>query len=964
MNSVLPRLMAVMALLSLLSLIPSASAQELLPAVEFQTLAATTGELWPADFNRDGVTDVVVQGTSGKLETRLGRGDGTFGSPIVSSTTGRPLATGDVNRDGRTDVLAVLRVPNATSDDLVVVPGNGDGTLGTPRVVRRIFRQAMFALLADLDNNAAPDVAVGFLGETFEMLFLAGNGDFTFGPDIWIASGGEEARAAVAADVNGDGLRDVAVAHTIGGTWLLLNRGGFAFEATNVQIGQARSTDVTARDVNGDGFVDLVTSGRDQFRTEHPWTEGYAIVTLGNGDGTFRTESRYQVPRGANSVVVGDFTHDGVTDVATTNHSYTISSACWGRLFQNANSLSILPGRGDGTFGDAVSFALDPQRADTESVFIGASLRALNTSDLNRDGFPDLLVGNQRILLTIGPRANRPPTAVAPDDHRVFSGLIPVHGTASDPDGHFLLFDWSTNSSGHLYEAEAHEPAACFETDVYGRHTFQLTVFDPAGASASDTVTIDYPAPTEPPVVTITAPADGARLTEGVPVTIRWTVTDDEPVASVLVNFATTDGPTYSIDECRNAAGQCTWVNPRPASTGHLMVSVMDSTGSWGFASVTITVEPAGTLPSGWANRDVGAVAAPGGASYNSSGTVFTIRGSGADIWDTADEFHWAYRTLSGDFTIVARVASIQNVNQWTKAGLMIRETLVAGSRHASLFATPTTAKGVAFQRRATTNGTSVHTAGPPTAPPVWLLLQRAGDEITASYRLSESVGWTFIGRQTIAGLAPTVHAGLAVSSHVDGQVASATFDKVTVTQVEQFAFADVGAVGHPGSLSIDVNGLTIEGSGADIWNNADAFSFYYRNWSGDGSITIRVRSIAHTHAWAKAGVMFRESLAAGSKHVMAIVSPAKGLAMQYRAATNGSSVSAAPAAGAAPEWLRLTRAGNTFTGFASEDGSTWRTLGSITISMNANVLVGLPVTSHDNATRATAVFGDWPRVQ
>jgi regulation of enolase protein 1 (concanavalin A-like superfamily) len=96
----------------------------------------------------------------------------------------------------------------------------------------------------------------------------------------------------------------------------------------------------------------------------------------------------------------------------------------------------------------------------------------------------------------------------------------------------------------------------------------------------------------------------------------------------------------------------------------------------------------------------------------------------------------------------------------------------------------------------------------------------------------------------------------------------------------------------------------------------------------------------------------------------MAMVSAAKGVAMQYRVATNGSSASAALAPGAAPEWLRLTRAGDTFTGFASEDGSTWRTLGSITLSMSANVLVGLPVTSHDNATRVTAVFEGSPRVR
>ena len=151
--------------------------------------------------------------------------------------------------------------------------------------------------------------------------------------------------------------------------------------------------------------------------------------------------------------------------------------------------------------------------------------------------------------------------------------------------------------------------------------------------------------------------------------------------------------------------------------------------------------------------------------------------------------------------------------------------------------------------------------------------------------------------------------------------------------------------------------GLMIEASGADIWGASDAFRYYYRPWTGDGSITVRVVSIENTNAWAKAGVMFRETLAANAKHVMAIVSPGKGVAAQYRGTTGGSSANVMLATGTAPEWLRLTRSGNTFTAAASEDGSTWRSLGSIAITMSDSIFVGLPVTSHDNSTLAAAIF-------
>src|SRR5207237_1261074 len=75
-------------------------------------------------------------------------------------------------------------------------------------------------------------------------------------------------------------------------------------------------------------------------------------------------------------------------------------------------------------------------------------------------------------------------------------------------------------------------------------------------------------------------------------------------------------------------------------------------------------------LPAGWQTTDVGAVGKSGSASE--AGGTFTIAGAGADIWGTADAFRYGYRLLAADGSIVARVASVQNVNTWTKAGVMI----------------------------------------------------------------------------------------------------------------------------------------------------------------------------------------------------------------------------------------------------------------------------------------------------
>ena len=274
------------------------------------------------------------------------------------------------------------------------------------------------------------------------------------------------------------------------------------------------------------------------------------------------------------------------------------------------------------------------------------------------------------------------------------------------------------------------------------------------------------------------------------------------------------------------------------------------------------------------------------------------------------------------------------------------------------LLVTPTTEKGVAFQRRPVTGANSVHTAGPAITAPIWLKLVRDGDSIAAFFRKNTRDGWTLVGRQVFDSLPFEVHAMLMISSHVDSRLAAATFDNVVVNTPEFSRSSDIGAT-LPGTTTTDGATITIEGGGADIWNASDAFRFHQSLVVLDASVTVRVRSLENTNVWAKAGVMFRESEHPSARHVMAIVSPGKGVSLQYRDTVGGLSAEAARRAGTAPEWLRLTRTGHTFLAEMSDDGLTWVTLGSVTIPMNHIVFAGLPVTSHAAGTLATAVFDD-----
>jgi len=193
---------------------------------------------------------------------------------------------------------------------------------------------------------------------------------------------------------------------------------------------------------------------------------------------------------------------------------------------------------------------------------------------------------------------------------------------------------------------------------------------------------------------------------------------------------------------------------------------------------LTVSLSFAQTSPN-WTGVDIGAVSATG--SYSVNGTTFTVRGSGADIWNRADEFYYAYRTLAGDGEITAQVASISNTDAWTKAGVMMRESLAANSRYATMLVTP--GKGAAFQYRLSTGGSAAPNGdGDLTVKaPFWVRVKRQGASVSG-YTSPDGANWTLRKTVTLTSLASTVYVGLAVSSGIDGTVATAVFNNPAIT--------------------------------------------------------------------------------------------------------------------------------------------------------------------------------------
>jgi len=185
---------------------------------------------------------------------------------------------------------------------------------------------------------------------------------------------------------------------------------------------------------------------------------------------------------------------------------------------------------------------------------------------------------------------------------------------------------------------------------------------------------------------------------------------------------------------------------------------------------------------------------------------------------------------------------------------------------------------------------------------------------------------------------------------------------------------------GNPASVGSFVEGpigtYTMTASGADIFGTADEFHFAYKMLTGAGSIIARVESVEMVHNWAKAGVMIRETLDAGSKFAAVYITPTdtdgtatNGCRFQARVLETGGDATSDSGVATdeqraiiAPYWVKIERdvVGN-FNGYYSSDGVTWRSMfwNPQNISMNANVYIGLALTSHDAALTCQAVLSN-----
>jgi len=422
------------------------------PRTQFAT-ADGAQSLAFGDFDRDGTLDVAV--ACGTYEFEVGaisllRGTGTGGfQPSVEIPCGAvalQIAAGDFDRDGAIDLVTV------SSRAVSVFLGNGNGTFGTGVAEFATGPFPLSVAIGDVNGDGKPDLVTADRDGTtiydpwsgihtlYGLSELMGDGVGGFGARTAITLSADyfanSYTGVKLSDFNGDGTLDAVVESNLvqspssgpqsfqGEAWMLIGHGDGTFTVGNSILGEfaggvtsAITRDrvtVIAGDVNGDHLADLVAvfnNHMETYQSTQDWGEVW--VLLNHGDGTFAaadssslvfSRNQYSVPLKNEPLfaTLGDFNGDGKQDLVVVDTP--------------AGTASVLPGIGNGTFGPAMTFAVDTGAGPLVLQY------AMAVSDLNRDGKQDLVAGHQVFLgngdgtFTPGPDLGAEPSALSVGD--------------------------------------------------------------------------------------------------------------------------------------------------------------------------------------------------------------------------------------------------------------------------------------------------------------------------------------------------------------------------------------------------------------------------------------------------------------------------------------------------------------------------------------------------------------------
>lgn len=317
-----------------------------------------------ADLDEDGLPDIVtVNRFSGDITILHGNGDGTFSRGASTFALPYPyaIALGDVNGDGHVDLVAALEA-STDRHPIVVAYGHGDGTFDPPAAVPIVSDTGRSVAIGDVNGDGKPDIAANVLtygsrseidvavnrGSSFELAstnplasdtsarvvladtngdgkldfetttgaggfvqVMLGNGDGTF-ENHWAGPVGGYADALVAGDWNGDGAKDLAVVDPVAGTvTILTNDGNGTFSLAGSYGVGSFPLGLAAADFDGDNALDLVTTNE---------LSSTISILPGAGNGAFGPATTLSGDWGPFAVVATDLNRDSAPDLVVANY--------------------------------------------------------------------------------------------------------------------------------------------------------------------------------------------------------------------------------------------------------------------------------------------------------------------------------------------------------------------------------------------------------------------------------------------------------------------------------------------------------------------------------------------------------------------------------------------------------------------------------------------------------------------
>ncbi len=241
-------------------------------------------------------------------------------------------------------------------------------------------------------------------------------------------------------------------------------------------------------------------------------------------------------------------------------------------------------------------------------------------------------------------------------------------------------------------------------------------------------------------------------------------------------------------------------------------------------------------VPSPWVDQDIGSVSAAGSADL--AGGVFTLRGSGADIYGTADGFNYCYQTVSGNFTFTGRLNSAggTGVNSGAAAGIMVRESTAANARHIMIYSEPGGYRRYVY--RSTTGNASVRVGIASGTMPAWFRVTRYGELVHVAYS-ADGANWKESAVLNFPGLGSSVCVGLGVTARSNGNINTATFDNVSLGSVAVNISASWLGNSWPGggrNVGFGVASIYVNPATGRMYVNGQSESYSTAIYANDGS--------------------------------------------------------------------------------------------------------------------------------